>query len=72
METLEKMLAEAHTDREKLQAKKTQLEAENWELMNQLGDGLYHEKSKALGNMVNCFHILHLPMLTVIFRWCRA
>ena len=29
METLEKMLAEAHTDREKLQAEKTQLEAKN-------------------------------------------
>ena len=29
METLEKMLAEAHADREKLQAEKTQLEAEN-------------------------------------------
>jgi len=40
METLEKMLAEAHTDREKLQAEKTQLEAKNGELMNQLGDGI--------------------------------
>ena len=29
METLEKMLAEAHADREKLQAEKTRLEAEN-------------------------------------------
>ena len=34
METLEKMLAEAHTDREKLQAEKMQLEVENWELTN--------------------------------------
>ena len=34
METLEKMLAKAHADREKLQAEKTQLEAENGELMN--------------------------------------
>ena len=40
METLEKMMAEAHADRENLQAEKTQLEAENWELMNQLGDGV--------------------------------
>ena len=29
VETLEKMLAEAHVDQEKLQAEKTQLEAEN-------------------------------------------
>ena len=29
VETLEKMLAKAHTDLEKLQAEKTQLEAEN-------------------------------------------
>ena len=29
VETLEKMLAEAHADREKLQAEKTQLEVEN-------------------------------------------
>ena len=29
METLEKMLAKAHDDWEKLQAEKTQLEAEN-------------------------------------------
>ena len=29
METLEKMLVEAHADREKLQVEKTQLEAEN-------------------------------------------
>ena len=40
VETLEKMLAEAHADQEKLQAEKMQLEAENWELMNQLGDGV--------------------------------
>ena len=40
METLEKMLAEAHADREKLQAEKTRLEAENWELTNQLSDGV--------------------------------
>ena len=40
MEILEKMLAKAHTNREKLQAEKMQLEAENWELMNQLGDGV--------------------------------
>jgi len=29
METLEKILAKAHTDRERLQAEKIQLEAEN-------------------------------------------
>ena len=40
METLEKMLVEAQADREKLQAEKTQLEAENWELTNQLSDGV--------------------------------
>ena len=40
MKTLEKMLAEAHADQEKLRAEKTQLEAENWELKNQLGDGV--------------------------------
>ena len=34
MKTLEKMLAEAHTNWEKLQAEKTRLEAENWELTN--------------------------------------
>ena len=34
METLEKMLAKAYADREKLQAEKTQLEAEKWELTN--------------------------------------
>ena len=34
METLEKMLAKAHADREKLQVEKTRLEAENWELTN--------------------------------------
>ena len=72
METLEKMLAEAHMDRGKLQAEKTQLEVENWELMNQLGNGVDQEKSKALGPMVFCFHILNSPMLVVIFHWCRA
>ena len=72
METLEKMLAKAHTNREKLQAEKTQLEAKNWELTNQLGDGIDWEKSKALGPMVNCFHILHLLMLTIIFHLCRG
>ena len=72
VETLEKMLAEAHADREKLQAEKTRLEAENWELTNQLGDGVDLEKSKALGPMVFCFHILNSPMLVVIFHWCRA
>ena len=40
VETLENMLAEAHADREKLHAEKTQLEAENWELTNQLGNGV--------------------------------
>ena len=40
METLEKMLAEAYADQEKLQAEKTQLEVEKWELTNQLGDGV--------------------------------
>ena len=72
METLEKMLAEAHADREKLQAEKTRLEAENWELTNKLGDGIDPEKSKALGPMVYCFHILNSPMMVVIFHWCRA
>ena len=72
VETLEKMLAEAHADREKLLAEKTQLEMENWELTNQLGDGVDQEKSKALGPMVYCFHILNSPMLVVIFHWCRA
>ena len=46
VETLEKMLAEAHADQEKLQAEKMQLEVENWELTNQLGDGVDREKSK--------------------------
>jgi len=72
METLEKMLAEAHADREKLQAEKTRLEMKNLELMNQLGDGIDLEKSKALGPMVYCFHIINSPMLVVIFHWCRA
>ena len=34
------MLVEAHADREKLQVEKTQLEEENWELMNQLVNGI--------------------------------
>ena len=72
MKTLEKMLAKAHVDQEKLQAEKTRLEAENWELMNQLGDGVDWEKSKALDPMAYCFHILNSPMLVVIFHWCRA
>ena len=72
MKTLEKMLAEAHADREKLQAEKTQLEVENWELTNQLGDGIDQKKSKALGPIVYCFHILNSPTLVVIFHWCRA
>ena len=72
METLEKVLDEAHIDREKLQAEMTQLEVKKWELTNQLGDGVDHEKSKALGPMVYCFHILNLTMLVVIFHWCRA
>ena len=72
METLEKMLAEAHADREKLQAEKTRLEMKNLELMNQLGDGIDQEKSKALGPTVYCFHILNSPMLVLIFHWCRA
>ena len=38
VKTLEKMLAKAHADQEKLRAEKTQLEAENRELKNQLGD----------------------------------
>ena len=66
------MLAEAHADQEKLQAEKTRLDAENWELTNQLGDGVDWEKSKALGPMVYCFHILNSPMMVVIFHWCRA
>ena len=49
MKTLEKMLAEAHADQEKLRAEKMQLEAENYELKNQLGDSVVREKSKALG-----------------------
>ena len=42
--TLEKMLARAHVDQDKLRAKKMQLEAENWELKNHLGDGVSREK----------------------------
>ena len=38
VKTLEKMLAKAHIDQEKLRAEKTQLEAENWEPKNQLGN----------------------------------
>ena len=72
METLEKVLDEAHIDREKLQAEMTQLEVKKWELTNQLGDGVDREKSKALGPTVYCFHILNSPMLVVIFHWCRA
>ena len=72
VETLEKMLAEAHADREKSQAEMTQLEVKKWELTNQLDDGVDWEKSKALGPMVYCFHILNLPMLVVTFHWCRA
>ena len=67
MKTLEKMLAGAHVDQDKLRAEKTQLEAENWELKNQLGDGVSREKSKALGPLVCCFDIFSLPMLTEIF-----
>ena len=40
VKTLEKMLAAAHADQDKLRAEKTQLEAKNWELKNQLGDGV--------------------------------
>ena len=40
MKTTEKMLAGAHADQDKLQAEKTQLEAKNWELKNQLGNGI--------------------------------
>ena len=72
VKTLEKMLAGAHADQDKLRAEKTQLEADNWELKNQLGDGVSQEKSKALGSLVYCFHIFSLPMLTEIFYWCRA
>ena len=72
MKTLEKMLAGAHADQDKLRAEKTQLEAKNWELKNQLGDGLSQEKSMALGSLVYYFRIFSLPMLTKIFYWCRA
>ena len=72
VKTLEKMLAGAHADHNKLQAEKTQLEVENWELKNQLGDGVSREKSKPLGPLLYCFHIFSLPMLTKIFYWCRA
>ena len=72
VKTLEKMLAGAHVDQDKLQAEKMQLEAKNWELKNQLGDGISQEKSKALGPSMYCFHIFSLPMLTKIFYWCRA
>ena len=44
MNTLEKMLDRAHTDQDKLRAEKTQLEVKNWELKNQLGDGVSREK----------------------------
>ena len=69
MKTLEKMLARAHADQEKLRVEKTQLEAENWELKNQLGNGVSREKSKALGPSVYCFHIFSLPMVIEIFYW---
>ena len=72
VKTLEKMLARAHADQDKLQAEKKQHEAKNWELKNQLSDGVSREKSKALGPLVYCFHIFSLPMLTEIFYWCRA
>jgi len=72
MKTLKKMLAGAHADQDKLRVEKMQLEAENWELKNQLGDGVSREKSKAVGPSVYCFHIFSLPMLTEIFYWCRA
>ena len=72
VETLEKMLAEAHADREKLRAEKTQLDVENWELTEQLGDAIDREKGKALGPMVYYFHILRSPGMTVIFHSCRA
>ena len=48
MKTLEKMLVGAHANQDKLQAEKTQLEAENRELKNWLGNGVNREKSKAL------------------------
>ena len=41
---MEKMLAAAHADQDKLRAEKMQLEAKNWELKNQLGDGVSREK----------------------------
>ena len=44
VKTLEKMLAEAHADQDKLRAEKMQLEAKNSELKNQLGDGVSQEK----------------------------
>ena len=44
VKTLGKMLAGAHADQDKLRAEKTQLEAKNWELKNQLGDGVSREK----------------------------
>ena len=72
VKTLEKMLGGAHADQDKLRAEKTQLEADNWELKNQLGDGVGREKSKALGPSVYFFYIFSLPMLTEIVYWCRA
>ena len=69
MKTLEKMLAEAHADQDKLRAEKMQLEAKNSELKNQLGDGVSQEKSIP---SVYCFHIISLPRLTEILYWCRA
>ena len=41
VKALEKMLAGAQDNQDKLRAEKTQLEAENWELKNQLGDGTF-------------------------------
>lgn len=38
VESLERMLAAAHADRERLRAKKAQLEEDNWQLMVQVGD----------------------------------
>ena len=40
VEALEKMLAGAHGDREKLLARMAQLEAENWALIEQLGEAV--------------------------------
>ena len=50
--TLEKMLAGVNVDREKLRAKKTQLEEDNWQLTVLLGDMVDLEKCKFLHPMV--------------------